>query len=146
MQAGSSDSGEDFILGVEAAVSIRDGRDATDARLFGSVGLGFGDRAPAGLIARLTLTDLALTCHPRPGRLEPCYGNLVAAFRDRAGDIHGVLSRRFTELFEDIALGRTIDLETAQFRIDRASVHTSRSPAPGRVQVDLHGKLIRNPR
>lgn len=132
----------EFDLGLEVALDLHDRDAVMPARLFGSVGFGFGDRAPAGLVARLRLDELALTCHPRPDRLVPCYGNLVAAFRDRADDIHGVLSRSFTTLFEDIALQRTIDLETARFRIDRASVHTRREPTGGAVRVDLFGVLV----
>ena len=65
----------------------------------------------------------------------------MAALRDRTGDVHGTLSERFTELFETIALDRTVDLQEARFHIDRTEVHTTRTPTTGLIRVDLHGQL-----
>ena len=131
----------EFDLGLEVALELHDRGAVMPARLLGSVGFGFGNRAPAGLVARLQLDELTLTCRPRRDQLVPCYSNLVAAFRDRADDVHGALSRRFTALFEDIALQRTIELQTARFRIEQASVFTHRQAASGAVRVDLFGTL-----
>ncbi len=139
LEIGSGDP--EFTLGIDTELQIEDGKSTMAARLFGTVGFAFGERAPAGLVARLTLDDLALTCHPGAGLLEPCYSNLVAAFRDRAEDVHGVLSRSFTALFETIALGRAIDLDTAKFQIERAAVHTWREAPLGILRVELFGAL-----
>ncbi len=133
----------DFRLGVEAGLTISDGAETTPARIYGTVGIAFATAAsPApSLVAELTLDELALTCEPEPGLLEPCYGDLVAAFRDRAADVHGLLSEKFTALYSDIVMNRRIDLERASFHIDRSELHTRGAAPTGAIRVDLYGHL-----
>jgi hypothetical protein len=135
-----------FRLGVEAGLRIRDRDLYTPARVFGVVGLDFRGAAAANaasprLVADLTLDDLALTCTPEPGVLAPCYSDLVRSMRQRAGDLHGLLTERFTRLLSDLILDRRIGLADAHFRVDRARVH-ARGVAPTAViRVDLYGRL-----
>ena len=36
----------------------------------------------------------------------PCYSDLVAALRDRGGELHGALTTAFAQLLSDIFVGR----------------------------------------
>ena len=131
----------DLYLGVEADIAIHDRDSTTPGHLFGSVGIAFRSQDDTPLVADLTLDELELTCEPEPGLLAPCYNDLVQAFRGRAGDIHGELSQRFTALYNQIAIGRRIDLQEATLRIDHARVHTSEHMPTAVVRVDLFGQL-----
>lgn len=132
----------DLFLGVEADIAISDRGQVTPAHLFGAVGIGFRTGASdTPLVAELTLSELSLTCEPEPGLLTPCYNDLVQAFRDRAGDIHGELSQRFTALYNRIVVGRRIDLQQASLRIEDAAVGTTAHRPTAVVRVDLFGRL-----
>lgn len=136
----------DLYLGVEVDIAIDDRGRVTPAHLFGAVGIAFRTgQGDAPLVADLTLTELSLTCEPEPGLLTPCYNDLVQAFRDRAGDIHGELSQRFTALYNRIVVGRRIDLQRASLRIDNAEVGTTAHRPTAVVRVDLFGQLQPEP-
>lgn len=136
----------DLYLGVEVDIAIDDRGQVTPAHLFGAVGIAFrAGQSDGPLVADLTLTELMLTCEPEPGLLTPCYNNLVQAFRDRAGDIHGELSRRFTALYNRIVVGRRIDLQRASLHIDSAEVGTTAHRPTAVVRVDLFGQLQPGP-
>ena len=136
----------DLYLGVEVDIAIDDRGRITPAHLFGAVGIAFRTgQGDAPLVADLTLTELSLTCEPEPGLLTPCYNDLVQAFRDRAGDVHGELSQQFTALYNRIVVGRRIDLQRASLRIDNAEVGTTAHRPTAVVRVDLFGQLQPEP-
>ena len=49
---------------------------------------------------------LELSCERTATALVPCYGDLVAAVRGRAGDFQGALTAAFAQLLSDIFVGR----------------------------------------
>lgn len=128
----------DFWLAAETAVTLADGPRITPARLYGRIGARLGTE-DSRLGVALSLTDLHLTCHPEPALLTPCYGDLVAALRDQAGDLHGELTRLFTDTFTELVIQEAIvapDLGT--FRIEEARLS---APAPGLLRVSLDGSV-----
>jgi hypothetical protein len=111
-------------LSAEAALAIRDGTTTADGRLWG--GLDFRLAPSAIEPIAVDLGDLELSCQrpappapataPAPDRaaapaadrriLMPCYSDLVAALRGRAGELHGALTASFVQLLSDIFVGR----------------------------------------
>ena len=91
-------------LSAEARVAIHDGAAVTIGRLWG--GLDFQLAARAVDPVAVELGALALSGERCPTRLVPCYGDLVAAARGRAGELHGALTQAFTQLLSDIFVGR----------------------------------------
>jgi hypothetical protein len=47
-----------------------------------------------------------VSCERTATMLVPCYGDLVAAVRGRAGDFPGALTATFAQLLSDIFVGR----------------------------------------
>ncbi len=141
-----------FGLTAEARLTLRDGDQVSPARLFGTIGFDFVGGGHADLVARLSLSDLALTCTPGPGLLVPCYADLVAELASHADDLHGELTRLFTDRFNYLVLHRDIatadlageagaDWVQARFAIDHAEVHAVKLPPTGLIRVDLYGAL-----
>ena len=132
-----------FMLGAEATLTIRDGDTETPGRVFSTVGFHFVGTDTTEVAARLQLEDLELTCEPTPHRLEPCYGDLVAEMRTRSDELHGELTRLFTEYFNRLVLNQKIgtDLDPTRFTIERAEVHATAKTPTGTVRVDLFGSL-----
>jgi hypothetical protein len=132
-----------FELGAEATLMIRDGDTHTPARVFSTIGFDFVGGDSAELVAKLALRELALTCEPEPGLLEPCYSDLVEELRSHSDDLHGELTRLFTRKFNEIVLHEELgtDEMMATFAIDRAEVHAQRLPPTGIIRVDLFGRL-----
>jgi len=91
-------------LSAEARVAIRDGARLTTGRVWG--GLDFRFAAHAVDQVAVELGELELSCEQTATTLVPCYSDLVAAVRGRAGDFHGVLTRAFARLIADIFVGR----------------------------------------
>jgi hypothetical protein len=91
-------------LSAEARVAIRDGASTTTGRVWGTLDFRF---APHGVDAvTVDLGALELSCERTATTLVPCYGDLVAAVRGRAGEFHGVLTATFARLLSDIFIGR----------------------------------------
>lgn len=93
-------------LSAEAAVAIRDGATTTGGRVWGGLGFRFAPGALSPIA--VDLDELELSCE-RPGpavTLVPCYGDLVAALRGRAGELHGALTASFAQLLTDIFVTR----------------------------------------
>lgn len=132
-----------FMLGADATLTIRDGDTTTRGRAFSTVGFHFVGKDTTQIAAQLRLDDLALTCEPNPGELRPCYGDLVDAMRSRSDEIHGELTRLFTEYFNLLVLNQTLgsDIDPTRFTIERAEVHATDKAPTGTVRVDLFGAL-----
>ena len=93
-------------LSAEAAVALRDGATVTAGRLWGGLDFRFAPRALQPVA--VDLDELELSCE-RPGpvvTLVPCYSDLVAALRGRAGELHGALTASFVQLLSDIFVAR----------------------------------------
>lgn len=129
-------------LGVETALRIRDRTITVPARIFGRVSIAFRDSAEPGVAADVSLEHLLLTCEPQPGTLAPCYADLVRTARDRAGDVHDILSAELTRLVHGLTAGRRVDAGSAHVAIDRARVDDA---TPGLVRVELYGALVAAP-
>ena len=69
--------------------------------LFGALDLGFPYSVDVG--------GLELACEQSPTTLVPCYGDLVAALRDRGSEFHGALTDAFTHLIDQVFVGRRLD-------------------------------------
>ncbi|MBK9036968.1 MAG: hypothetical protein IPL61_37910 [Myxococcales bacterium] len=111
-------------LGLVAAVAIGDGAQVTPATAVGQVALGF---APGDQIATdVAIAGLDLSCEPRPGHLEPCYGDVVAAVRDSTGDTHAALGAALSTVLTDLFVGQRLaaDAAPAELAIDGARAET----------------------
>jgi hypothetical protein len=100
-------------LGADARVSLGDGTTTTVGRVYGALDLRFGPPAAAGadLPTAVDLGALELSCERDPLTLVPCYGDLVAALRDRGGEFHGALTSAFANLLSDIFVDRRVGAE-----------------------------------
>jgi len=82
-------------------VHLADRAAIVPARLWAAVDVDLG-AGSAGL------AELELACEPAPGLLRPCYGDLVAAMRERAGDARAELSRVLVAVLDDLFTGRRV--------------------------------------
>jgi hypothetical protein len=132
-----------FKLGAEATLTLLDGDTPTPGRVFSTVGFHFVGKDTTEIAAKLRLEDLALTCEPVPGELHPCYGDLVDAMRSRSDELHGELTRLFTEYFNKLVLNQQLgsDIDPTRFTIERAEVYATAKSPTGTVRVDLFGSL-----
>src|SRR5262249_30717771 len=99
-------------LSAEARLAIRDGANASNARLWGGLDFRFAPHAVAPVAVDLGELELSCERAATPSAttdavtLVPCYGDLVAALRGRAGELHGALTASFVQLLSDIFVGR----------------------------------------
>ncbi|HUS31832.1 MAG TPA: hypothetical protein VMZ53_25200 [Kofleriaceae bacterium] len=86
------------------------------------------------------LGALELACEQRPNVLVPCYGDLVAAMRDRGGEFHGALTDAFARLLADIFVNRRVGADglPADLVITSASATLG---GTGTLHLELTGKL-----
>ena len=94
-------AGDRLHLAADARIAIADGTVTTIGRIWGALDFGF----PAGV----DVGGLELACEKTPTTLVPCYGDLVAALRDRGPDFHGALTDAFTHLIDQIFVERHLD-------------------------------------
>lgn len=136
-----------FSLGAEAGLLIRDGVRVTPARVYSTIGFDLVGGDSREVVAEITLRDLALSCEPMPGRLEPCYGDLVTALAGRSDELHGALTREFTEVFNRLVMGRSLGApgSPAEFVVERAEVAVSQLAPTAVIRVDLFGTLVEKP-
>lgn len=123
-------------LGLVLAVNVADRARTTAATALGFLDVGF---APGdGIRAEVGVAGLELTCHPRPGELEPCYGDLVAAVRDATGDTHAALGAALSTVLTDLFVGRTLaaDAAPATVVLDRARAAVIAEARALRLELD----------
>jgi hypothetical protein len=128
-------------LGADARVSISDGTTTTVGRVYGALDLAFGpSTAASDLPTAVDLGALELSCERDPSTLVPCYGDLVAALRDRGGEFHGALTDAFAKLLSDIFVDRRVSAEglPVEVVIDRAVPTLA---AGGTLHLELAGSL-----
>jgi hypothetical protein len=93
--------GDKLHLAADARITITDGTKATVGHVFGALDLGFPYSVDVG--------GVELACEQSPTTLVPCYGDLVAALRDRGPEFHGALTDAFTHLIDQIFVERHLD-------------------------------------
>jgi hypothetical protein len=125
----------------ELAVTIADGARETTGRVWSSLDFRF---APApGVRAAVDVGDLELTCEPRPRHLVPCFGDLVAAIRARAPEVHGTLTETFTGILDEIFVGQRIsdDALPAELVVTGVTPQAFLSPPNAKVRLDLAASI-----
>lgn len=107
--------GDRMALDVAARVDIADGALITPAHAWASLAIRLGSppspspAAPApSITADVGVTALELSCEPSPGRLTPCYGDVVGAIRDAAPSTHTTLADTLTATLTQIFVGRRL--------------------------------------
>jgi hypothetical protein len=85
-------------LAADARITIADGATTTLGRVYGALTFAFPASVDVGA--------LELSCERTPSVLIPCYGDLVAALRDRGPDFHGALTEQFLHLLDAIFVDR----------------------------------------
>lgn len=123
-------------LAADARVTIEDGA-STVGRLYGALDFSLSSKT---LEPSVDLGALELACEQRPNILVPCYGDLVAALRDRGSEFHGALTHAFTALLSDIFVERHLSAEglPVELVIDSA---TAGLGGPATLHLELAGKL-----
>ncbi|HTL35889.1 MAG TPA: hypothetical protein VL326_22320, partial [Kofleriaceae bacterium] len=154
----TGDSGK-LRLAADARISIDDGG-ATVGRLYGALDFSLASSSPSpspssssspsnpsspgvargALAPSVDLGAIELACERRANVLVPCYGDLVAAMRDRGGEFHGALTEAFTKLIADIFVDRHLAAEglPAELVISGA---TASLGGPATLHLELTGKL-----
>jgi hypothetical protein len=124
-------------LAAEAIVNLGDGGDTTVGRIWGGLDFAFRtDPAPAvGVV--VALGPLELTCARGASALVPCYADLVAALRDRAGDLHGALTDTFTRTLTRIFVGQRVAQDDVPAALEIRGVRVTAFPAPPNALVRL---------
>jgi hypothetical protein len=101
-------AGDRLRMAGDLAVTIADAGVETKGRVWTSLDFRFGAGTEAALGTSVELGELDLTCEPEPGLLVPCYGDLVAALRARAPEVHDTLSLTFAQILRDIFVDQRI--------------------------------------
>jgi hypothetical protein len=147
VSARATPTGPGLRLAAAAQVTIGDGAQAVVGRLWSGLELGFVAGPAPAIGIDVGLGPLELSCAPAPGQLVPCYADLVAALRDRAGEVHGALTDAFagilTSLFVDrqvVAAGVPGSLTIKGVRASIAG--TGPAPTNARIRLDLDAAIV----
>jgi hypothetical protein len=115
-------AGDKLHLAADARIAIADGQATTIGRVYGALDVGFPYSVDVGA--------LELACERTPTTLVPCYGDLVAALRDRGPEFHGALTDAFTHLIDQIFVERHLDglpadvvIHGARATLDHGTLH-----------------------
>jgi hypothetical protein len=100
-------------LAADARLTIADGATTTTGRLYGALTFAFPTSVDVGA--------LELSCERTPSVLVPCYGDLVAALRDRGPEFHGALTEQFLKLLDAIFVARHVAGLPADVTLDGAT-------------------------
>jgi hypothetical protein len=132
-------------LAADARVAIEDGSEKpTIGQVYGALDLRFARGPGTELPTLVDLGDLDLSCERDPWTLVPCYGDLVAALRDRGQEFHGALSEAFAGLLADIFVDRRIGAEGLPVDIVIARAVPTLAGG-GTLHLQLEGKLAPAP-
>jgi hypothetical protein len=129
-------------LHADARVALHDGARTTTGRIWGGLAFRFtGDQLSVDLGA------LELTCERTPTTLVPCYGDLVAAMRDRGDQFHGELTRIFTGVLRELFVDRRLTISglPAAIVIQSARPTVTASATNGSLRLDLAASLATAP-
>jgi len=139
-------------LSAEARVELRDGPSRSAGRLWGGLAFRFSRQAVEPVA--VDLDELELTCERGPASpataapdravrtLVPCYADLVAALRGRAGELHGALTTSFVRLVADIFVGRvTATGLAADLEIRRATPSLAAADRNATLHLELDAAI-----
>lgn len=97
-------------LALALGLDVHDGGRATPGVAWGQLDVGLAATTDASAVA---LRGLDLTCEPTPGRLEPCYADLVSLVRDGTGDVGDALTTELLAAVKALFVGRRLATDTA---------------------------------
>lgn len=123
-------AGNKLRLAADARIAIVDEGQRTIGRVYGALDLAM----PGGI----DLGALELSCEKTGATLVPCYGDLVAALRDRGADFHGALTTQFTRLVETIFTDRQIGGLPADLTIQRAEPSVTAGTLHLKLDASIH--------
>lgn len=126
-------------LAADARIAIRDGAELTTGRVWGAID--FRVAAPVRAVA-VDLGSLELACERAPTTLVPCYGDLVAALRDRAPDFHGALTDAFARVLAGVFADRR--LGTGELPAELAIRGAHPAIAGEILHLDLDATIVTN--
>lgn len=149
-------------LSAEAAIDLRDSGVVIRGRLWGGLDFRFAAAAPRSVAsgpgvtaATVDVGALELSCVSSDTgsartpagdpivSLVPCYSDLVAALRGRAGELHGALTAKFVQLISDIFVGRlSTSGVTSELAIRGAVPHLLTSPIGATLELALDAAIL----
>ena len=121
-------------LSADTRVAIGDGGAVTTGRVWGGLDFAFAHGS-----LDVGLGALELSCETTPAQLVPCYGDLVAALRDRGADVHGALTTAFVKILSDIFVDRRLGFAgmPGELVIRGATPSVTLVPANATLHLDL---------
>lgn len=124
-------------LDLVTALAIADGAGApTEALALAGVALGL--TGTAGITTEVALAGLELTCRPAPGRLAPCYGDVVDTVRAESGEAPAALGAALSTALTELFVGQRLvtDQAPAELAIVGARAATVAAGAGVRLELD----------
>jgi hypothetical protein len=118
-------------LAADLRVNLGDGGAVTPARVWAAVALDLAAGATSAGLA-----ELELSCEPEPGLLRPCYGDLVAAMRARAGDARAELSAVLVRVLDDVFTGQRVSAPDTPAELVLGAPTTTAHGGNVRVAID----------
>ncbi|HTR49544.1 MAG TPA: hypothetical protein VMJ10_02490 [Kofleriaceae bacterium] len=126
-------------LGADGSVTRDNDGDATTiGRVYGAIDFTFAARARA---VAVDLGALELSCERTPTTLVPCYGDLVAALRDRGDEFHGALTDAFARLLAAVFVDRTLTAPGVPAELAIRGATASLVGAPPVLHLELDAAL-----
>ena len=143
-------AGGGLALDLALRVDIADGQLVTPGLAWATLGLALRDDDDAFIAADVGVTALELSCEPSPGRLRPCYGDVVAAIRDAAPGAHAQLAGALTSALTGVFAPRRLDAAGSPAVLDisgaRARIIAAGDGGADRfVRVAMDGTLSPRP-
>ncbi|MCB9560234.1 MAG: hypothetical protein H6709_03835 [Kofleriaceae bacterium] len=129
-------------MAADLRVNLADGDVLTPGRVWAALDVDL-DAADA----EVGLGDLELACEPTPGRLRPCYGDLVTAVRARGGDARDQLSGVLRDILDELFTGQRVRAPDAPAELVLGAPRTAsvRDGATATVRISLDGRLEAHP-
>lgn len=133
-----SETGAGLRMAADLRVNIADRETITPARIWAALDVDLtASETSAGL------AELELSCEPEPGVLRPCYGDLVAAMRERAGDARAELSLVLVRVLDGVFAGQRVSAPDTPAELVLGSPRTSSQG--GSVHIAIQAHLVEVP-
>jgi hypothetical protein len=127
-------------LWLEAALALEDKGQTIPARVFSTFGLGLeSGEEPARLV--VSPGDLALTCEPVPGRLEPCYADLFAEVQKRRAELAKPLQEMLQGFLQRLLANLRIEGPGVRFVVEETRAAWVSAPGGGVARLSVFGSL-----
>ncbi len=142
--------GGGLALDLALRVDIADGRLVTPGQAWATLALALRADADTFIEADVGVTALELSCEPSPGRMRPCYGDVVAAIRDAAPGAHARLAGALTSALTGVFAPRRLDAAGSPAALDVSGarariVATGAGGADRFVRISMNGTLSPRP-